>query len=70
MLGREVNLPVQVTMEECSQQISYGEYVDNLQLMVCKAYTITRTPRLGSVVVERSPGMREVGGSIPRPRQT
>ncbi len=27
-------------------------------------------PRPGSVVVERSPGMREVGGSIPRPRQT
>ncbi len=23
------------------------------------------SPRLGSVVVERSPGMREVGGSIP-----
>ncbi len=26
--------------------------------------------RPGSVVVERSPGMRDVGGLIPRPRQT
>ncbi len=27
--------------------------------------TIQKGPRPGSVVVERSPGMREVGGSIP-----
>ncbi len=28
-------------------------------------YSIYMAPRPGSVVVERSPGMREVGGSIP-----
>ncbi len=35
--------------------------------LVCYVCTlsITIAPRPGSVVVERSPGMREVGGSIP-----
>ena len=42
MLGREVKLPMEVTMEECSEQNSYGEYVDNLRLMICKAHTLTR----------------------------